>query len=216
MLHTSYAFSLNLDASISFFSPSPNPYSSPNHPSHTSNKTSYPSNISETMTTMSSSSSSIGKGGHMHASDPSSSPTSLQQHNETLLGQKQLATAYPPTARQQEACLHEIQSFAQGNLPFLTTTPENPVSARRPPAQRLEEKGLIAPGVARATQAASVEKPFGSPADGPNYKKMGTPLRSVSESGRKERGETGKGEGRRVIGRGREGRGERARGKGRY
>ena len=151
------------------------------------------------MTTMSSSSSSVGTGGHMHATEP------LQEHNATLLGQKQLASAYPPTARQQEACLHEVQSFAQGNLPFLTTTPENPASARRPPAQRLEEKGLIAPGVARATQAASVEKPFGSSPDGPNYKKMGTPLRSVSENGR-EAGERGcKGEGRRLLGRGREG-----------
>lgn len=132
------------------------------------------------MTTMSSSSS-IGTGGRMHATDPSSSSDSFQQHNATLLGQKQLATAYPPTPAQQESCLHELQSFAQGKLPFLTTTPENPASARRPPAQRLEEKGLIAPGVARATQAASVEKPFGSAPDGPNYKKMGTPLRSVSE-----------------------------------
>jgi len=130
----------------------------------------------------------------MHATDPSSStsPDSFQQHNVTLLGQKQLAAAYPPTPAQQEACLHELKSFAQGNLPFLTTTPENPVSARRPPAQRLEEKGLIAPGVARATQAASVEKPFGSAPDGPNYKKMGTPLRSVSEKAGR-RGRMGKG-----------------------
>lgn len=68
----------------------------------------------------------------------------------------------------------------------MTTTPETPASARRPLAQYLEEKGLIAPGVARATQAASVEKPFGSAPEGPNYKKMGTPLRSVCENGRED------------------------------
>lgn len=120
----------------------------------------------------------------MHAID-SSSPSF---NKPTLPSQTKLASAYPPMSCQQEACLPELQSTAQSTLPFMTTTPETPVSARRPPAEHLEEKGLIAPGVARATQAASVEKPFGSVPDGPNYKKMGTPLRSVSENGRGEAG----------------------------
>lgn len=109
-----------------------------------------------------------------------SAASSFQKHNATVLAAKQMPSVLLPTNSQQEACLSEVHSFTQGNLPFLTTTPENPASARRPPAQHLEEKGLIAPGVARATQAASVEKPFGSSPDGPNYKKMGTNLRTVS------------------------------------
>ncbi|KAM3568584.1 hypothetical protein VYU27_009295 [Nannochloropsis oceanica] len=124
-----------------------------------------------------SSSSSVGVGGHMHATD-SSSPSF---NKPTLPSQTQLASANAPMSSQQEAYLPEIQSYAHSNLPFMTTTPETPASARRPLAQYLEEKGLIAPGVARATQAASVEKPFGSAPEGPNYKKMGTPLRSVMQ-----------------------------------
>ena len=101
--------------------------------------------------------------------------------NKTLLATKQMATEYPLTPQQQQACLHEVQDYGQGRLPFLTTTPEAPITARRPVARQLEEKGLLSPGIARATQAASVEKPWGSAKDSPNYTKMGTDMRTVMQ-----------------------------------
>lgn len=112
---------------------------------------------------------------------PTATATTTSADNETLLATQQMKTAYTPLPQQQQACLHEVHEVVHGRQAFLTTTPENPATARRPPARDLEERGLLKPGLARATQAASLEKPWGSPPDGPNYQKMGTNLRTVMQ-----------------------------------